>query len=191
MIGILTALSALGGGFFSHLFSSSQLKLIFAIMLVFAGFIMLVHFPENRKTEKTNHRGIIIIKSQGITYRINPWIALPVTLITGFSSGMVGVSGGSFLVSLMVFSCGVSMRTAIGTSSILIALTAFMGFTGHAFQGDFNPSWAVPLAFITILGGIIGGKFALKSKPKNLKRLFAYTNLLAAAFMIINVIHNH
>ncbi len=81
------------------------------------------------------------------------------------------------------------MHTAVGTASALIATTAFMGFVGHAVQGDFNPSWAIPLAFVTIIGGIIGGKFALKSKPKNLKRLFAYTNWIAALFMIFNAFH--
>jgi hypothetical protein len=35
----------------------------------------------------------------------------------------------------------------------------------------------------------LGGKFALKTKPKNLKTLFAYTNWLAALFMIVNALH--
>jgi len=61
-----------------------------------------------------------------------------------------------------------------------------MGFSGHAIQGDFNPSWAVPLAFAAILGGILGGKFALKTRPKHLKQLFACTNWLSALFMVIN-----
>ena len=60
--------------------------------------------------------------------------------------------------------------------------------TGHAVQGDFRPSWVIPLAFVTIIGGIIGGKFALKSKPKHLKSLFAYTNWIAALFMIFNAL---
>ena len=64
-----------------------------------------------------------------------------------------------------------------------------MGFTGHAVQGHFNPSWAVPLALVTIVGGIVGGRFSLKTKPKHLKRLFAYTNWLAALFMVVNALY--
>ena len=52
----------------------------------------------------------------------------------------------------------------------------------------FNPALAVPLAAITIAGGAIGGKFALKTKPKHLNKLFAYTNWLAAVFMVINAL---
>lgn len=101
---------------------------------------------------------------------------------------MVGVSGGSFLVPLMVLAAGVPMHIAVGTASILIAATSGMGFIGLASQGDFDPSLALPLAVMTILWEIIGGVFVLKSKPKYLKQLFAYTNLLATVMMIIQII---
>ena len=80
------------------------------------------------------------------------------------------------------------MHTAVGTASTAIAATAFMGFAGHAIQGDFNPAWAIPLAIITVVGGLLGGRLALNTRPKHLKRLFAYTNWLAALFMIINAL---
>jgi len=189
LIGTLTALSALGGGYFSYLFSGFSLKLIFAVMLFIAGIVMLIPVSENKASAKNKHFGIISIKSDDKIYSVNLWIALPITILTGFASGMVGVSGGSFLVPLMVLACGVPMHIAVGTASTLIAATAFMGFIGHAIQGDFNPQYAIPLAFVTIIGGIIGGKFSLKSKPKNLKKLFAYTNWMAALFMIFNAFH--
>jgi len=189
LIGTFTALPALGGGYFSYLFSGFSLKLVFAVMLFIAGIVMLIPVSENQNITANKHFGIINIKSGGEIYSINLWIALPVTALTGFGSGMVGVSGGSFLVPLMVLACGVPMHTAVGTASTLIAATAFMGFTGHAVQGDFNPSWAIPLAIITVVGGMLGGKLSLKTKPKHLKKLFAYTNWLAAFFMIINALY--
>jgi len=189
LIGTFTALSALGGGYFSHFFGGFSLKLIFAVMLLIAGAVMLIPVSDNKDVAKNGRVGIINIKSGGERYSLSLWIALPVTILTGFGSGMVGVSGGSFLVPLMVLACGVPMHTAVGTASTLIAATAFMGFMGHAVKGDFNPSWAIPLALITIIGGTIGGRFALKTKPKHLKTLFAYTNWLAALFMVINAFH--
>ena len=189
LIGTFTALPALGGGYFSHLFSGFSLKIIFAIMLFIAGVVMLLPVSEKKNVTNQNFFGIINFKSNAETYKVNLLIVLPIAALTGFGSGMVGVSGGSFLVPLMVLVCGVPMITAVGTASTLIAATAFMGFAGHAIQGDFNPSWAVPLAFLTILGGIIGGKFALKTKPKHLKSLFAYTNWIAAFFMLFNAFH--
>jgi hypothetical protein len=186
VVGTVTSLSALGGGYFSHLFTGFSLKLIFSVMLLTTGVVMLIPVSENRGVAKTTRFGTITIKSGGEPYRINVWVAVPVMVFSGFGSGMVGVSGGSFLVPLMVLACGVPMHTAVGTAATLIAATALMGFTGHAVQGDFNPSWAVPLAVVAVAGGMLGGKLSLTTRPQQLQRLFAYTNLLAALFMIAN-----
>jgi len=188
LIGGLTSLSALGGGYLSHFFSGIVLKLIFSGMLIIAGTVMLIPVVEKKETQLESKFGLLEIKDGQQVFPVNLWFAGPAAILTGFASGMVGVSGGSFLVPLMVLACGVPMHTAVGTASILIAATALMGFTGHALQGDFNPSWAVPLAAITITGGLIGGKLSLNSKPRKLKKLFAYTNWLAALFMIYNIV---
>ena len=45
---------------------------------------------------------------------------------------------------------------------------------------------AVPLACIAVLGGLLGSKFAIKTKPAKLKKIFAYTTLAAALFMGFN-----
>lgn len=189
LVGGLTAVAALGGGYFSHLFSGFTLKIVFAGMLASAGAVMLMPVSENKHPGRAPRFGTLRLKSGEDRYLVNLWIAVPATLLTGFGSGMVGVSGGSFLVPLMVVACGVSMHKAVGTSSTLIAAIAFMGFTGHAVQGDFNPQWALPLAAMTVIGGILGGKFALNTKPKYLKQIFAYTNWLAATFMVINAFY--
>ncbi len=91
----------------------------------------------------------------------------------------------------MVMLCGIPMEIAVGTSSAMVAVTALMGFIGHSVNGNVDYKFAIPLAVVAIMGGIIGGKFALKSKPRNLKRIFAITNLAAGLTMIINIIVNH
>ncbi len=62
------------------------------------------------------------------------------------------------------------------------------GFSGHAFHGYFNPFLALPLAAVTVVGGLLGGKFALKSKPEHLKQLFAITNMIAALLIVYNLL---
>ena len=81
------------------------------------------------------------------------------------------------------------MRIAVGTSSAMVAATAIMGFIGHATQGHFDPKAAIPFAVIAVLGGLIGGRFAMKTKPEKLKQIFAYTTLAAALFMIFNALY--
>jgi len=188
MIGALIAISAFLGGYFSHYFAGYVLKIIFAILLFISGILMLIKIKNQENREYNKKIGHWSFKVKEKEYSINLFISVPIIILTGFAAGMVGVSGGSFLVPLMVLACGLSMKNAVGTASALIAVTAFMGFMGHALQGDVNFAYAIPLGVIAIIGGIIGSKFALKSKPKNLKKLFAYTNWLAAIIMCINAI---
>lgn len=190
LIGGSTALSALAGGYFSHLFSGFALKLFFAAMLLVSGAAMLIPVSKAKKAPAKKSIAVVSIKVGDNKIGVNLLVALPVTLLTGFAAGMVGVSGGSFLVPLMVLAFAVPMHVAVGTASILVAGTALMGFAGHAARGDFRPAVAVPLALVVIVGGLLGGYFALKTKPKNLKKLFAYTNWLAALFMVYNAFHS-
>ncbi len=183
-----TTCMAFVGGLVAHIFSGSDLKIVFSIMLAIAGFIMFFATEENKKDPKRGfgYYNLKAGKNKKNVYVINLLVAVPFTMVTGFFSGMVGVSGGSFLVPLMVLACGVPMRIAVGTASMMVATTAFAGFMGHALYGSFNPVFAVPIAVVAILGGALGGKLALKTKPKYLKTLFAVTTLIAAFLMIIH-----
>jgi len=180
-----TDIMAFIGGYYANLFSGVILKFIFAFLLVMAGFFMLYPVKEKR-LESRKRFGFWRRKFGDNSYVVNLWVAIPVTALTGLVAGMVGISGGSFKIPLMVLACGVPMRIAVGTSSAMVAVTALMGFLGHTAGGDFNPYWLIPLVIVAIFGGLIGGKVSLKTKPENLKRIFAYTTLAAAVFMAIN-----
>jgi len=180
-----TDIMALFGGYLSAYVGGVELKLIMAGLLVVAGLCMLLKVKD-RNGPRPKRFGFWRRKFGDEEYTVNLWLALPITALTGLAAGAVGISGGSFKVPLMVLACGVPMRIAVGTSSVMVAATAAMGFAGHAAQGHFNPHWALPMAGIAVLGGIIGSKFALKTKPKNLKTLFAFTTLAAAVFMAFN-----
>jgi len=180
-----TDVMALFGGYLSAYIGSVELKLTMAGLLVVAGLCMFLKLKD-RSGPHPKRFGFWRRKFGDEEYTVNLWLALPITAATGLAAGAVGISGGSFKVPLMVLACGVPMRVAVGTSSIMVAATAAMGFAGHAAQGHFNPHWALPMACVAVVGGIVGSKFALKAKPKKLKGLFALTSLAAAAFMAFN-----
>jgi len=183
LIGGMTLISAFLGGFFSDVFEGSLLKIIFAVFIFIASILMLKPVKEGPK-EKDKYR--VPFKSGDITYHINLFIFIPIVLITGFVSGMVGISGGSFLVPLMVLAVGVPMRIAVGTSTTLVMITASAGFLGHLSTGHFDPSLALPLAAAGAIGGFLGTQLTVKIQPKTLKVIFAVTSLLAAIIMVVN-----
>lgn len=185
LLGVLVFVSAMAGGYFGQYFNEKVLKLVFAIVMFLAALLML---KKPIQKPKSNHRWTITLESNGEAYRVNLLLTVPIVLLTGFISGMVGVSGGSFLVPLMLLTMSVPMHVAVGTSTTLVSLSAAAGFFGHLGAGLFDFSLAIPLAVGGIIGGFAGAKMALKSKPKNLKYLFAGTQMVASVIMIINVL---
>jgi len=182
-----TDVMALVGGYFAHRLPGDSLKLVFAGLLVLAGFLMLRPAPQARAGSERRF-GFWRRRFGRHDYVVNLWLAIPITAATGLVAGMVGISGGSFKIPLMVLACGVPMRIAIGTSSAMVAATALMGFIGHSAAGDLNVSWALPAAAVAVLGGLVGGALSLRTDTARLKKLFAYTTLLAAVFMAGNAL---
>ncbi len=182
-----TDVMALLGGYLSGSVGGTELKLLTAGLLALAGLCMFAG-ARDRDNPLQKRFGFWQRKFGHEEYVVNLWLAVPITAATGLAAGAVGISGGSFKVPLMVLACGVPMRVAVGTSSAMVAATATMGFIGHAARGHFNPHWAVPMAFLAVAGGVIGSRFALKTKPGSLKKLFAITTLAAAVFMTGNAL---
>jgi len=185
--GGLNALMAFVGGFEAHAFGGTTLKIVLTILLFIAGVAML--FPEKEAYKAAVSRlGYWNIHESDDRYVINLWIAVPLTMATGFFSGMVGISGGSFLVPLMVVGCGVPMRIAVGTATVMLAATALTGFAGNALHGGFDPALAIPCGAVAIVGGLIGSKIALKTKPKSLKTISGILTIIAAVAMLANAL---
>jgi len=182
-----TDIMAFFGGYFAGRLQGITLKMMFAILLVGVSIFMFIKVKEKPLVQKKRF-GYWNRTYGKYKYTVNLWITLPITAIVGFFAGATGISGGAFKIPLMVMLCGIPMEIAVGTSSAMVAVTALTGLIGHSLNGNFNPGLAIPLAVVGIIGGIIGGKFAIKSKPKYLKRIFALTNLAAGIMMIINIL---
>jgi uncharacterized membrane protein YfcA len=183
LIGSMTLVSAFLGGFFSGAFDDQWLKLIFAFFVTIASLMML---KPVKKEVNTANKFTLVMHSGAEIYYINLLLVIPVVLATGFISGMVGISGGSFLVPLMILAIRVPMHIAVGTSTTLVLVTASAGFLGHLSQGHFDYQLALPLAVAGLIGGVIGARMTPKIAPKKLKVVFAVTSLIAALFMVID-----
>lgn len=187
IIDLPTDIMAFIGGYFAGNIQGNTLKVMFAILLVIISIFMFIPVKE-KEQEKKNKFGYWNRTFDKYDYTVNLWYTLPITATVGFFAGAIGISGGAFKIPLMVMLCGIPMEIAIGTSSAMVTATALMGFLGHSINGHFDPQLAIPLTIVAIIGGVIGSKYAIKSKPKNLKMIFASTNLIASIAMIINII---
>jgi len=186
MIEVPTAIMAFVGGYYAGGTEAFTLKLMFSVLFALISLFMLLPVKD-KPIIKKDTPGYWHRKYGGYEYTVNLWLILPITAAVGFFAGAIGISGGAFKVPLMVLLCGVPMEIAVGTSTAMVATTAMMGFAGHMVNGSFDPAFAFPLVIAAVVGGIIGSKCAVRSKPKNLKKIFAATNLLAAVIMAVNM----
>lgn len=183
-----TDIMAFVGGLYAHNVASTTTKLLLVGLLLISGLLMLRR-PVSYTGREKGRIGYWHRQYGDYEYTVNLWLAIPITAATGLVAGMVGISGGSFKIPLLVLACGVPMRIAVGTSSAMVAATALMGFLGHAIGGDFDPNLAIPLAAAAVIGGILGGRFSLKTDPGKLRLLFACSTILAAILVLLGTLY--
>ena len=103
---------------------------------------------------------------------MNYWIAGVIGLFGGLSSGLFVVGGGVVMVPAMVFFLKTDMKTAVGTSLVVIVPTAVMGVWKHHQLG--NIAWSVAAALIpmAMAGGFLGAALTQPLHAETLKRIF-------------------
>ena len=179
----VTATGAFVGGLGSGGFSGRALSWLLAALLLVAAVFMIRGGP----------RPVALVRlrwyhwrrrCQGRSYGVNLLAALPVSFLAGMASGMVGIGGGVLKVPLMV-SSGVPMDIAIGTSALMVGLTAAGGFAGHLVAGHWDWRLSLVLASAVFVGGQIGARRALRLDPVRIRKLFGGFLLLIALVMLV------
>ncbi len=178
--GIFGIIGGAIGGFVASGLSSRVLEIIFGCLLLF----ITVNNIININKERENAR----IPNNLLTTAI-------IGLLVGFSSGLLGVGGGIFLIAILTALLGFSMIEAIGTSSIFISLTAIGGFLSYIVSGWGVSTFPYSIGYVSIINFIfiacfsvplasIGAKYAHKVPQKKLKVIFSILVLYMALKML-------
>jgi uncharacterized membrane protein YfcA len=106
-----------------------------------------------------------------------PWRGALDGLGVGALTGMVGVGGGFLIVPALVLQGGLPMRRAIGTSLVLIAIQASVGFAQHLrllHAERLTLDWPLLglITAIAIVGSFIGTRLAVRLSQVQLRRVF-------------------
>jgi len=82
----------------------------------------------------------------------------------------------------------VPMSIAVGSSSLMIGVTALTGFVGHLLRGHFDLMLTAVLAGAVLMGSQIGPRFAIRTHQASLKKYFALLLVAIAAWLVYGVI---
>ncbi len=111
-------------------------------------------------------------------------------LVVGIITGLVGVGGGFLIVPALVLLGGLTMRQAVATSLVVIALKSFSGFYKYLDvleQQSLALDWNT-LLIVTGLGiaGSFGGSFLAKRLPQDdLKKWFGYFLIVMGIYILV------
>lgn len=170
--GLPGLVGAVFGAWLAHFIDGVIQMLIFAVLMLTAAYLM---FKPVDLTAKPKQRADYKVVSDG--------------LVVGAITGLVGVGGGFLIIPALVLLGGLSMRLAVGTSLIIIALKSFAGFAVYldvlAAQ-NLALDWSIIIKFtlIGILGGWLGHKVSHKFDQQLLRRIFASFLLLMGVFIL-------
>ena len=168
------------GGLLANVVPSRILQIIFACLL----FIVALDMLFGSRTDGEN-----------ALIDFNLLNAAIVGFSIGIVSGLLGVGGGVFLIPALCILFGFSLIQAIGTSSVLIALTAIGGLISYIYTGwSVNPM-PYSLGYVSLVNFVLivlfsvpmatlGAKLVYKMPKERLKQIFSIILIYMAIKMI-------
>jgi hypothetical protein len=106
-------------------------------------------------------------------------------LFVGAISGLIGAGGGFLVVPTLVLLLGVTMRRAVGTSLLVIALQSLAGFAAHLHHVQLDWSLAASTAAASVVGSLLGAHWSLRIAQAKLRRGFAWLVLTLGTFVLL------
>lgn len=107
-------------------------------------------------------------------------------LAVGIMTGFFGVGGGFLIVPALVLVLGLSMRTAVGTSLVVIAINSASGLVAHLRYGSLD--FVTSGLFIVggALGAIAGARLSGRLNEQRLQRGFAVFIAIVGLWLMIS-----
>lgn len=109
---------------------------------------------------------------------------IAIGLVTGTITSLVGAGGGIMILLALIFILRYPMHEAIGTSTVIMAITALASTIGYGAQGSIDYLWSLLIALGAVIAGIIGSQFANKIDERRLKQIVSILFVVIGALMI-------
>lgn len=171
LFGVTSMAGAYAAGRIAHLLPGTLLLLGFGAMMLLTALAMMRKRAEPDLLAPAPRRrpyGRIVVDG----------------LVVGAITGLIGAGGGFLVVPALVLLGGLSMRDAVGTSLLVIALKAFAAFVGHAGATPVHLPLAGVLTVAAIVGSLGGSALAGRAPQELMRRGFAWFIVVMAVFLL-------
>lgn len=106
----------------------------------------------------------------------------------GLLTGLLGAGGGFLIIPALIFLFRLSVKQAIGTSLLIIAINNLLGFTGDIFHTTINWVLLLTVTAVAVAGIFIGSRLGEKIHGEKLKKGFGWFVLIMGIYIIIKEI---
>lgn len=173
LFGAVAMMATYGGARLAAFLSGAVQLTIFGVVMLAAAFFML------------KERGPGATRESWWRSRSNlSWLDLAsmvgAALAVGALTGLVGVGGGFLIVPTLVLLIKLPMKSAVGTSLLIITMNAASGFAGYV--GQVEIAWVFMLVFagMGILGILLGTYLVAFVTQASLRRAFGILLIVVA-----------
>jgi uncharacterized protein len=152
---------------------NTAIMTLFAVVMIIASFSMT---RERHLTEEDGRSKTILKQSVSI---------LLLGILVGSVTGLVGAGGGFLIIPALVIIAGLPIKTAIGTSLLIISVNSLTGFLGDIHNETIH--WVFLLSFtgLSVVGIFTGSYISKFMDNKKLKKIFGWFILVLGIYIIM------
>ncbi len=146
------------------------LMLLFAVLMVAASYSMIrKRVVEERGADDSLNIGLLVLQG----------------LFVGTVTGLIGAGGGFLIIPALVNFVRLPMKTAVGTSLLIITVNSLSGFFLNLGETEVNWSLLLAVTGIAIIGIVIGSFLASKINGAKLKPAFGWFVLAMGVYILL------
>ncbi len=184
VFGLSSACSYFFGSYFTGYIQDTAIKVVYlcAVMLAMGLFFL------------RSDSGSNIYRDEGVKYIVLDKKAcfkiIPISLVSGFAFGLLGIGGGSLYVPLLVTLFNFPLKVAIGTSLMIVFCNAIFGVVGKLLVVRFDFFIGLSVALGAIAGSRMGTYLNIKIKPKVIKIIFIIILVITIIRVIMDLLYS-
>ncbi|BDC18978.1 sulfite exporter TauE/SafE family protein [Acidianus sp. HS-5] len=180
---------AIVGGYVSHITPGQSLLFFFGILMIAVALLMLRPQKQVRELTKASTtqislRNLSTLSIKSLTSDVSIKKVIPAGFIVGFASGYFGIGGGFLIVPGLLFSTGLCMIKAVGTSLVSVGTFGITSAGVYAYYGYVLPLVSIAYLVGGIAGGYAGASIASRMPRGMLRKIFAAIIIITAIYIM-------
>lgn len=157
LVGIIPG--ALVGSYVNRFFTIDDFYLYFGLFLIFVSLTLIFRsrikpFKIFQNEKYMQH--FTDVDGTEYTYGFSPLVAILLTFVVGFCTGLFGIGGGALMTPIMFILLMMPPKIVVGTSMMIVFFAGLASAFGHMLQGNVHYYYLLFLVPAAFIGARIG-----------------------------------